>query len=229
MNLTKPAPLRTNREVTVFTNVRAEPSVFPKQGQTAASIPSSSQNRGLTTRYILLNRVESDMPHPSSRLSIILDKASQRIDLSENDVEFVNACLSSASQDDQAVACEVVFRSSPSHSLRQHALETLEKLSTAGGEADHVITLLLAMLFVPAQALSERPPIRTFLMTCAHSKRWQIRTNAVSVLERLAHTGDGEALTLIKTMAKDENEYVSANSESSLSRLPKGDKTAFRM
>ena len=157
---------------------------------------------------------------PSSReLWKLLHNASQGCDLSKEEIKVAASYLDNARPGALANACEIIYRSSRSTLLRRRALDTLEKLCRAGGEGEYVVTMLTAMLFVPVKTLSERRSIKEFLTRCGASRRWQIRVNAINVLERLAHAGDSKALDSIRVLTGDKNEYVRGNSLNSMSRL----------
>jgi len=149
----------------------------------------------------------------------IVEKAGQGRPLSEEELSFVEGCLGAPDPGDLTNACEAILRASDSPRLRNLALTRLEGLSGNASEEDYAVTLLSTLLYVPADDIISRATLKDFVFASALSRRWAIRTNAVSVLERIAHKGDREALLRIKQLAEDANDYVQANARSSLERL----------
>lgn len=154
------------------------------------------------------------------RLWEILQRAGKGNEVSEDDLVFAENCLGLPPPEAQANACEILFRCSKSESARSRALDTAEQLCANAAEEDYVVTLLILMLYSPPNTFLEKPTFREFAVKCARSSRWQIRTNAGSVLQRFAQKDD-EALGLLRVLASDSNVYVRENAQNSLRILGK--------
>ncbi len=153
------------------------------------------------------------------RLWEIIERIGKGYDVSEDDLPFAETCLDAPEPQAQANACEILFRCSTSESVRCHALDRVEQLCANAAEEDYVVTLLIVMLYPPLSAFSNRTALKDFTVKCARSSRWQIRTNAVSVLQRLARTGDQDAIRLTTSLANDTNSYVRENAQNALQSL----------
>jgi hypothetical protein len=149
----------------------------------------------------------------------ILHRAGKPGDVSEDDLAFVERCLDLPPPQAQANACEILFRHSKSDAARRRALDTIEQMCAQAAEEDYVITLLIVMLYPPLSAFTEKPSLREFALQCARSNRWQIRTNAASVLQRIAKKGDRSAIELLRLLANDSERYVSDNAKSAIQTL----------
>jgi hypothetical protein len=145
------------------------------------------------------------------RLWKIVQWAGGGNDLPQEDLAFVEGCLGATEPQTQANACEVLLRCSASQAAKLRAIDTLKQLSLHASEEDYVLTLLIAMLFLPIGVVSGAASLRGFVFRCARSSRWQIRTNAASLLHSLARTGDEDALNLLNVLANDSNDYVREN------------------
>jgi len=157
-------------------------------------------------------------PH-ELRLWEILQRAGKINHLPEDDLVFAEACLDKPPFQAQANACEILFRCSRSESARCRALDKLQQLCTYAAEEDYVVTLHTLMLYVPLSAFTNMPDLREFAFRSAGSSRWQIRTNAASVLLRITKTGDPDALELLRLLTRDSNSYVSANARNAIQRF----------
>jgi hypothetical protein len=154
------------------------------------------------------------------RLWEITEKAGHSIPLSADELGFAESCLTAPDSGVRANACEVIFRASESPQAKSLALNELEHLCRNTSEEDYAVTLLNVLLYVSLDDIVTRAPLRGFVFRSASSTRWPIRTNAVSVLERLARTGDREALRKIEHLAEDDDDnYVQTNARNSLGRL----------
>jgi len=161
-------------------------------------------------------------PH-ELRLWEIHRRAGKVGDLPEADLVFAETCLDAPPPQAQANACEILFRCSRSESARSRALDKVEQLCANAAEEDDVVTLLIVMLYLPLSAFSERPSLRELAVKSATSSRWQLRTNAASVLQRIAKTGDADALQLLRLLTSDANSYVSENAQNAIQSLGKSE------
>ena len=153
------------------------------------------------------------------RLWKITEKAGQSIPLSADELGFAESCLAAPDPGDRANACEVVFRASESPEARSRALDEVDHLCRSTSEEDYAVTLLNVLLYVSLDDIVNRAALKDFVFKSASSSRWATRTNSVSVLERIAQTGDQEALRRIEHLAEDADNYVQTNARSSLGRL----------
>ena len=149
----------------------------------------------------------------------ILRCAAKGNELPEDDLAFAESCLETPPPQAQANACEILFRCSRSEPTRCRALDTVEQLCDKASEEDYVVTILIVMLYIPLDAFSDRPTLREFTFKCGSSNSWQIRTNAVSVLQRVATRGDRNALQLLQYLASDSNRWVSENARNAIHSL----------
>jgi hypothetical protein len=153
------------------------------------------------------------------RLWEIAEKAGRSLPLSKEELEFAEGCLAAPRAQERASACEILLRSSESEVTRHRALAEVEHLCQEAREEDWGVTLLNALLYVSPDDLTKGPTLSAFILRCASSPGWAMRTNAVSLLEVLARLGNGEAKRLIKGLAYDANDYARMNALNALARL----------
>lgn len=153
------------------------------------------------------------------RLWEILHRSGKGVELSADDIAFAEQCLDDNAAQIQANACEVLCRYSSSESARRRAVNRIADLCLNFTEEDYAITILTVMLYLSQDTLLNARVLGDFAFKCAYSSRWQIRTNAVSVLHRFVKIGNTDALNLIKTLSNDPNNYVRANAQHVLQRI----------
>ncbi len=140
--------------------------------------------------------------------------------LNAEELAYAEGHLRSSIAQDRANACEVMLRCSRSHAQRAAAVKALEELCLdSAADEDHVMTLLIALMYARTAGFSNPTGMRQFVMRCGRSSKYYIRADAADAVWVLAKVGDREAVELLRSLASDEDEAVRSNGRYYLKKL----------
>ena len=142
--------------------------------------------------------------------------------LSASELHVAGTLIISDSLRVASIACGAILRDQSSEEeLRQRAALRLEELCQEYIKKDHRYKneLLVTLMLIPTSTLKSSRILEEFTYRAASAKRFTLRVNAMSVLERLARLGNEESIRRLTEALADPNEEVRRNARIYLERI----------
>ncbi len=161
------------------------------------------------------------MENISSRIWTIADRVGTEVTPSLEELHFSEKYISSEYNETiRSNSCMIIISSSEDEVARNRAICALGNLCQNKSHENWAITVLVTFLYMSNKELVSNQNFEYFCHFAAKSNRWELRCNAVSVLEKFSKItkhNESQAIELIRLLSSDKNKYVRSCASSALS------------